>query len=100
MKTTKTFLLMVALATAQPVLADEPATASRSQQTGAAQPAGTGDFDKLKLELQGALARASTNATAATALIRLRLELQEALDQTAADNTAPRRQTAQLLADA
>src|SRR5256885_16985920 len=94
MKKTNTYVLMAVLATALPVLADEPATAS------AAQPTGAGDLDKLKLELQGALARASTNAAAATALIRLKLELQEAFGQTPADNTAPRRQAAQLLADA
>jgi len=100
MKKTNSYLLIAVMATALPVLADEPAAASGSQQTGAAQPTGAGDLDKLKLELQGALARASTNAAAATALIRLKLELQDAFGQTAADNTAPRRQAAQLLADA
>ncbi len=100
MKTTNTCLLIAVLATALPVLADEPAATTGAQQISAAQPTGAGDLDKLKLELQGALARASTNAAAATALIRLKLELQEAFGQTPADNTAPRRQTAQLLADA
>src|SRR4051812_29291330 len=37
---------------ALPILADEPATAGAVPQTSAAQPAGAGNLDKLKLELQ------------------------------------------------
>src|SRR5262245_44506224 len=99
MRITKTYLLLAVLAAAGPVPADEPRPTAPVHSAGAVQPAGA-EFDKLKLELQGALARASTNAAAATALARLRLDLKDVLVQTAADNPGARSQTPQLLADA